>query len=180
MTYYFVVTAVNANGESLESNEVKAHPFIVDQINVAFTPSLFQNIRHFNPIGQEFTPTLSSLDSVELFTQDFGSAHNGLGGELVVNIRLGTINGQIVGTSLPVTLPDFFSGVTHFDYSSSVSLIPGSLYVIEVLVRSGDDWGIGSSGGPSSTYSGGNQILQGVPQAGNDLWFQEGQGHTIQ
>ena len=55
-----------------------------------------------------------------------------------------------------------------------MSLVPGNLYVMEVVVTSGDNWAIGSSGGPSSTYPGGNWIIQGVPESNNDLWFREG------
>ncbi len=153
--------------------------FIPDQVNAAFTPSGFQSIQELSPIGQEFTPTLSSLDLVELFTEDFGNLHNGVGGELVVNIQRGTITGPIIATSLPVTLPDSFSGITHFNFPSSVSLTPGEIYVIEVTVASGDAWGVGMSSGPLSTYAGGGPILQGVSQTGYDLWFKEGQVHTV-
>ncbi len=149
--------------------------FIPDQDNAAFTPSGFQSIQALSPIGQEFTPTLSSLDFVELFTEDFGDAHNGVGGELVVNIRHGTITDSIIATSLPVTLPDSFSGITHFNFPSSVSLTPGEIYIIEITVASGDNWGVGMSGVP--TYAGGGPILQGVSQTGYDLWFKE--GHTV-
>ena len=150
---------------------VSAHPFTADQVNVAFVPGLFDSIQILGPIGQEFTPTLPSLDVVELFTTDFS---NSLGADLLVNIRLSTITGAIAGTSSPLTLPRGFTGVTHFDFPSAVSLVPGNLYVIEAVVTSGGNWGIGSSGGPFSTYSGGNWIIQGVSRPGNDLWFSEG------
>ena len=152
---------------------VRADPFIIDQANDAFTPGLFQNIERFQPIGQEFTPNLKSLHGVELVTEDFGRK-NGIGANLMVNIRKDTIYGTLVGSSLDVTLPDNFGGITHFDFSSDVSLIPGSLYVIELLVTSGDGWGVGSSGGPFSTYPVGNQILWGASHPNNDLWFREG------
>jgi hypothetical protein len=138
---------------------------IPDQSNTAFTPTLFQSIQIFSPMGQEFTPTFSSLDVVELFT---GAP---TGAELYVNIRSGTITGPILGTSLVVPGPQF--GPTEFDFLSQVPLVPGDLFVIEV-VSSGMDSSISSSGGPFSTYPGGDQILQGVPQPNNDLWFVEG------
>jgi hypothetical protein len=144
-----------------------ALPILPDQSNDGFIPPLGQNIQFFSPIGQEFTPALTSLDAVELFT-------NGIGATLVVNIRQDTITGPLLGTSLSVSLQDLFPGITHFDFPATVPLVPGQLYVIEALVASGDFAEIGSSGGPFSTYPGGNQILQGVPQPNNDLWFREG------
>jgi len=82
----------------------------------------------------------------------------------------------IVGTSSPVTLStnSFTSDITSFDFASPVPLVPNNLYVIEAVLASGGARGIGSSGGPLSTYPGGNQILKGVPQPNNDLWFREG------
>jgi hypothetical protein len=144
---------------------------VVDQSNDNFTPGLFQNIEFFSPIGQEFTPLLSQLDVVELFTTDFSG---GAGASLQVNIRSGTIAGAILGTSSIVNVAGGFQGVTHFDFAASVALVPSALHVIELVHVAGGAWGVGSSGGPNSTYSGGNQILQGAPQTNNDLWFREG------
>lgn len=152
---------------------IRAHPFTVDQVNDAFVPPLFDSIQLLSPIGQEFTPALSFLNVVELYTSDFARG-NGTGASLFVNLRLSTITGAIAGTSSVLVLPDNFSGISHFDFPSIVSLVPGNLYVIEVIVASGDNWGLGSSGGPSSTYPGGNWIVQGVPGPNNDFWFREG------
>ena len=52
-----------------------------------------------------------------------------------------------------------------------MTLIPGDLYIIQPFVISGDTL-IGSSN--TNNYAGGNQILGGVIQPNNDLWFQEG------
>lgn len=149
-----------------------AHPFIVDQQNDGFVPPLFQSIQVLGPIGQEFTPTLASLDVVELFTADLAS-NNGIGASLQLNIRALTIFGAIVGTSFVVPHPDAFFGVTHFDFPAPVPLVPG-IFVMEIIVVGGDSWGVGSSGGPVSTYPGGDQIIQGVNFPDNDLWFREG------
>src|SRR5262249_38318004 len=138
-----------------------------------------QNIRLFSPIGQEFTPMFPFLDVVQLRTQDFGLPSNGIGASLFVNIRSDTITGAIIGTSQTLTLPDGFgasgSALTEFHFSSLVPLVPGNVFVIEIVVASGDDWGVGSCGGLcGNTYPAGRQILLGVPQANNDLWFAEG------
>lgn len=148
---------------------------VVDQANVVDV-RLEDSIQGFSPIGQSFTPMLSGLDVVELWTMDFDSG-NVPGVELYVNIRQSTIDGPILGTSNLLQLPDNFSGETHFTFPSLVRLTPGELYVIEV-VAVGSDWGIGSSGGPSSTYPGGTWIIMGVAGDNNDLWFREGLANT--
>jgi len=119
---------------------------VIDQSNDNFTPGLFQNIELSSPIGQEFTPPLSQLDVVELFTTD---SSGGAAASLRVNIRSGTIAGTIL-------------------------LVPSALQVIELVHVAGSAWHVGSSGGPNSTYSGGIQILQGAPRTNNELWFREG------
>jgi hypothetical protein len=147
-----------------------AHPFIVDQQNDGFFPPFFQSIQLLGPMGQEFTPTLPSLDVVELFTADMVSNDGGV--NLQLNIRALSILGAIVGTSLVVPLPDAFFGVTHFDFPAPVPLAPAGIFVIEVLVVEGQNWGVGSSG--DGTYPGGDQIIHGVNFPDNDLWFREG------
>lgn len=151
---------------------------VVDQSNVVQI-YLHNSIQHFSPIGQSFTPMLAGLDVVELWTADF-TWNNGFGVEIYVNIREANIYGPILGTSYILQLPDSFQGVTRFTFPSLVSLTPGQLYVIEVIAVGGDawivyyNWGIGSGGGPYSTYPGGTWILNGVEIPENDLWFREG------
>lgn len=171
--------SVIAFGLSFLPTKAGASQFIVDQKNDNFTPSLFQSIQTLSPIGQEFTPTLNSLDFVELFTQDFGRSNNPLGANLFVNIRSGDISGSILGTSDIVSLADKFSGITQFNFSKTVTLNPEQKYVIEAKFASGsDNWALGSSGGPVSTYPNGNLIstVKGVTTSNskNDLWFREG------
>ena len=165
----FLISLVTLGPLSIPTTSF-ADPFIIDQRNDDFIPPLFQSIQFFNPIGQEFTPTLPSLDSVELFTTDFG-----VGGpvDFFVNIRANSIIGPILGTSLTVSHAGPFERITHFDFPSAVPLSPGELHVIEVL-STGLNGGIGSSGGPFSTYAGGRQIIEGLAEPINDLWFREG------
>jgi PEP-CTERM motif-containing protein len=157
-----------------------AGSFTPDQsdLNLFFVASV-QNVRLFGPIGQEFVPTLPFLDVVQLSTEDFGVNPNGIGASLFVNIRSGTITGPIVGTSLLTALPDGFGlsggAITEFDFPSKVPLVPGNTFVIELVISSGDDWGVGSCGGLcGNTYPAGRAILFGVPQTDDDLWFAEG------
>jgi hypothetical protein len=147
---------------------------MVDQAYDSFQPPLIQSIQGFAPIGQEFTPTLASLDFIHLWTKEFGVAG---GATLYTNVRQGTIGGAIVGTSLDTVLPGGFGGPsygaeTQFAFASPVALTPGDLYVMEVVVRSGDNWGVASAG--SDGYAGGSQIAGGQPVSANDLWFREG------
>jgi hypothetical protein len=139
---------------------------IFDQSNTGLPDgTLSQNLLNFSPLGQSFTPTLTSLNFVNLLT---------LGGSatLEVDIRSGSISGMILGTSELTVVP--FSGVpseVSFSFSTPVALIPGDLYVLEPFLVSGDAL-IASTN--SNNYPGGNQILAGTDQPGNDLWFQEG------
>jgi len=139
---------------------------LFDQTNTGLPlGTLFQNLSVFSPLGQSFTPTLTSLNFVNLLTID-GSA------TVEVNIRLGSISGTILGTSQATVIPfSLAPSVSSFSFSAPVTLISGDLYVIEPFVVSGDAL-IGST--DTNNYAGGNQILGGIAQPNNDLWFQEG------
>jgi hypothetical protein len=148
--------------------------FVIDQSNDQLGVNLRNNIQFLGPIGQSFTPTLPALDVVELMTTDFG-LFNGMGANLSVNIRAGSLSGSVLGTSGVVSLPDGFNGLTHFDFSAPVGLVPGQTYVIEIVVQSGDVWAVGITDGfPNDPYSRGALLhgQQASPFA--DLWFREG------
>jgi hypothetical protein len=156
---------------------------VVDQANLV-SVSLYNSIQYLSPVGQSFIPALPALDTVELWTEDF-TWNNGYGVELYVNIREGNIYGPILGSSHTLSLPDNFHGVTHFSFPNLISLRPGKVYIMEVVVVNGDNWvllynwSVGSQGGPDDTYSPGNWILHGQEIPGNDLWFQEGLASTV-
>ena len=146
--------------------------FVVDQANeVFYSPDTF-NIEYFHPMGQEFRPTLSSLDFVELMLWDFFSPGGYQIGELAVSIRAGTIDGPVLATSSPLFLQPTFDGVGHFDFATPVPLTPGATYVLQVDVVAGGDWGAGGSG--TSSYPDGREIRQGIPLEDDDLYFREG------
>jgi hypothetical protein len=172
---------------------------IVDQTHIVDCRfgCLHQSVQYFSPVGQSFTPTIPGLDAVDLWTEDFANG-NGYGAELYVNIREATIDGTIVGTSDTLQLPDNFpfhqypfSYGTHFTFPSLISLTPGEVYVIEVVVIGGLDWewialhnwGVASFGYADSPgyvdYPGGMQIVNGTEISGSDLWFQEGLATSI-
>jgi len=120
-----------------------SHPFSVDQ--EALPPiQAGWSIRFLSPIGQEFVPAASSLDAVELMV---GNGDLPGPADLFVNIRHTTIDGPIIGTSLLLTLPFGTGGLTHFDFPSAVPLIPGEVYVIEVVFAGSDTSNPGIGGG---------------------------------
>ena len=94
--------------------------------------------------------------------------------DLFVNIRHTTIDGPIIGTSLLLTLPFGTGGLTHFDFPSPVPLIPGEVYVIEVVIAGGDTSNPAIAGGYQAPYSQGRAIILGEPDPFDDLWFREG------
>ncbi len=177
---------------------VMAHPYIIDQSNdetngfgnSTCSPAI-HSLLFFSPMGQGFTPTLTSLSVVELRTRDF-APKNSLGVNLVVKIHQGSFAGPIIGTSFTVTLPDGFGisdilgGVTHFDFPSPVPLTPGALYFLEVVLLSPAtppyNWGLLHNDnappfcGGLTAYAGGSMVFKGVtaylPEM--DLWFREG------
>jgi len=147
---------------------------IVDQANEFFnppSPSTYWNIEYLGPTGQEFTPTLTSLDFVDLRLQDF-YGYGYRTGTLAVIIRKGTINGAVLGTSQPVSLYPTFEGVVNFSFTNPVPLIPGDTYVLQVHVLTLGDWGVAASG--ISSYPYGRFIQWGTPIEGNDMFFREG------
>lgn len=146
---------------------------IFDQTNTSLPTGevLFQNVAVFSPIGQSFAPSLTSLNFVNLLTE------SGTGTSapftLEVEIRSGSISGAILGTSQLTTVipPPFAFVVTPFTFSTPVTLLPGNPYVMQVLAISGEGL-VGSAN--TNNYPRGTQILSGIAQPNNDLWFQEG------
>lgn len=138
---------------------------VSDQTNTELPlGKLSQNASIFSPLGQSFTPTLTSLNFVNLLTDGRAIVQ--------VNIRLGSISGPILGTSQPTVIPfSIAPSVSTFRFSTPVTLIAGDLYVIEPFVVCGDTLIVSTK---TNNYVGGNQILGGIAQANNDLWFQEG------
>ena len=117
------------------------------------------------PFGQSFTPTLDSIDFVELRLNDGATPST-----VAINIRSGSITGLLLGTSMPTTLPSFSGGVSDFLFSDSIALTPGTKYYFEPVVVSG---GYATSEVTFIDYTGGDQIYDGAVQRG-DLWFREG------
>ena len=119
------------------------------------------------PFGQSFTPTLDSIDFLELQLNDGTTAST-----VAINIRSGSITGTLLGTSLPTTLQSLSGGTYDFFFSNPVSLTPGTKYYFEPVVVSG---GFATTETTFIDYAGGDLIYDGAVQRG-DMWFREGVG----
>ncbi len=147
---------------------------VVDQSS-AVDPSRagWWSIKTLGPVGQTFRPSFAGLDAVELWTEDQWDAEcSGAGARLQVNLREATLDGPLVGSSSPVVLPDCFKGITFFSFPSLLAVTPDKVYIIEVLVTSGDNWGVVWQQVPDA-YPRGESMVLGASGHG-DIWFQTG------
>jgi len=115
------------------------------------------NVNAFVPAGQEFTPTVSNLASVDLFLSDPPVTTS-----VTVKIHLGSVTGPIVGT-ITQNVPFPVSTPVHFDFPSPIPLTPGSIYVIEAT--SPGPFGLSWCVGVGNPYTGGSAIKSGNPQS---------------
>jgi hypothetical protein len=129
-------------------------------------------IRADQPMGQSFTPTLSSIGFAQL---NFFDNPGNVGATVYVNLWSGSIsNGTLLSSTDPIYIPpgivDF---VTNFLFSTAVTLTPGTTYYIQPYLQSGDVL-MGVNVGIFN-YSGGTFYANGAPNPNNqDLWFREG------
>jgi hypothetical protein len=164
-------------------------------------PFTLHSLLFFSPAGQVFTPTLNSLDYVNVRTQDFQDT-NGVAAQLYVSILEPTPNlqtaaqfmqnptgGTVIAISQIVTLPAGFGqstnlgAVTTFNFSSAVPLTPGTPYAFEITLLTPGNWAVLDNAGSPPFYNnvtyytgGGDGFLSGnasfAPEF--DLFFQEG------
>jgi hypothetical protein len=128
-------------------------------------------IQLYQPIGQSFTPSLEAVGFVRFALYD-GTTGNGVGANIFVNLRSGSITGPIIGVSSVTSLPDNFAGYSDFIFSTPTAVTPGTTYYFQPVVQAGDVWGIGGSS--PLHYTGGTAFYNGVPDLNHDLWFREG------
>jgi len=163
---------------SLSPSKALADPFTVDQTNpwdACSAGCLGVNVQYFSPMGQSFTPSLPSLDDVQIVVSP--ATLGPLPSDLELEIRAGTIAGPILGTasdpSYTSAIPPFegFS-FAHFDFGPSIALTPGSLCVIDVIAPTTSVFLEGQGGG--NPYPGGTAIEFGMTQPAYDFYFSEG------
>ncbi|MGD0262600.1 MAG: hypothetical protein ABSD29_22780 [Verrucomicrobiota bacterium] len=123
------------------------------------------------PIGQEFVPSLGSLDFVDLMT--YGGGDSGATGTFEVRIHEGSSTAPVMAASTPTERTDGSEALTHFVFPSPVPLTPGDLYVMEFVEDAGSSgWGLGAD--PLAGYPAGQMIYGGAERNDYDLWFGEG------
>jgi len=154
--------------------------FIADQTNTTLLNLNAYNNKYWAPLGQEFTPQLYALDAVELRFDDAScSLPESGGGDMKVQIRKGTIDGVIIGTSAVLHFPNCFNGTMRFDFPKFVRVIPGNVYIIEPAYVSGNTATVALDDGPVSLYPGGKLILGGIIEPGKDMYFKEGLFNSV-
>ena len=170
-----VCATVAAVAVLCSARQASAHDFVVDQSHDAPKCCWAFNAAVLGPAGQEFTPTISTLDVVDLLILPFR-----FNGEMAVNIRSGSIAGPIVGaSSIGTLLPetrDVGGRVMQFDFPAPVPLVPESLYVIEFL-PTGTEAAIAGDGGlqfhEDHHYTRGQLIIEGE-RTGGAIFFRTG------
>ena len=131
-----------------------AHPYTIDQMQPNLGPGPVFLLS--NDIGQTFTPTLGSLEVVELWlmdTQPFDGATDTL------SVRIFGMDGALLGASAPQNFADLYGGgtvaLTHFDFAP-ITLVPGTKYAIGFDVSStGAFPNLAALGYNLGTYTGG-------------------------
>jgi hypothetical protein len=127
-------------------------------------------LQQYTSYAQSFTPSLGSLDFVRLKLND-NTPSFGIGATLHVNVRSTSFNGPVLASSLSVVFPNGYTGVTNFLFPSSVPLSPGTVYYLEPIIESGDQW---NTAADEYNYPGGMVFANGVAASGSDMWFREG------
>jgi len=122
------------------------------------------------PMGQGFTPALSSIGFVTLNLYD-GDPLNNSGATVYVNLRSDSITGPILRSSDSIAMPDHFFGITNFPFSTPVPVTPGVSYYLQPVLQSGDSFGSYVTDG---SYTGGSAYYQGTSVSGRNFWFREG------
>jgi hypothetical protein len=149
--------------------------FIIDQ-QYGSPPSPESSSVPFNaPLGQSFTPTLTGINFATFQFTNFAS----VAGTYEAEVHSG-INGSLLGTSAPVSLPASFGGSSsqtgaqvEFDFANTIALTPGSIYSL-ILVRLDSTSNFAAIGIDPGTYGGGSEIVGGSAIPGLDLIFSEG------
>lgn len=124
------------------------------------------------PIGQSFTPGLSSVDIIRLYMDD--QTPGGVGSTVSIDLWSGSIGGALLGSSDAVFVPQGFFGYDNFLFSTPISVTPGITYYFQPIVQSGDSDNNMRTGLTSgSSYANGTAFINGSP-SGFDLLFREG------
>jgi len=141
---------------------------IIDQANDSVVPGGAWGIAGGTPMGQEFRPNLSRLDFVDFY---IWSHEISVPGTLVVDVRLDSSSGALLGTSLPVEVPVGEFRPVRLGFSETVFLTPGTRYVLEP--RDVNVCGL-FLGDTSNLYAWGRFYYDDMFEPLYDAWFREG------
>jgi hypothetical protein len=128
------------------------------------------NIQSAQLIGQSFTPSLDAVGFIQLYLIGVNPGNNA-NAVVYVNLLSGSITGQNIGQSAPVTVTIGTEAAVNFLFSSPVTVSPGTTYYLQPVVQSGESL---ISESFLYSYSGGSAIFNGVPDPGYQLYFREG------
>lgn len=157
---------------------------VVDQSQTE-QPQYNSSVDYISPAGQSFTPAANKIEYIKFSLSDNSTANISHGA--YVNIREGSINGNIIGVSNEVELEDCFnreegpgceigggySVEVRFEFPEPVSLVPGTVYVAQIVTINSRS-GLGVSYSLADEYDVGEMISNGYPEGNQDLWFEEG------
>ena len=120
-------------------------------------------------IAQEFIPSTNALNFVDFIAQ--GERDRFVTVQL--EIRRGTISGEIVETGAVRLTPNGPEEVVHCAFLNPVPVSAGETYVL-CIVPPTDGAGFGIGVDPTGGYPAGHCIVNGEPVNGYDFWFREG------
>lgn len=124
----------------------------------------------YQPLGQSFTPTLSSVGFIRIYL--VGGFGRTAVSRFILNVRSESITGPILGTSTTVSIYGSYGGPVDFFFSQPVAVIPGTTYFFQpVSLLSGGGWGTITG---YYRYGGGELFANGNPYPLYDFWFREG------
>lgn len=154
----------------------RGEDFIVDQgHDDVFAGESIHSLLAFPSLTQEFTPTLSAIDVVEIFTRDWSNpATNGVGAVLQVTLREDSTNGPVLAVSAPTEFPDGWFGPSRFTFTNLVWITPGKRYAFELKLLAGNNWGVDSYGTFAPPYREGRYFIGTNLMQNSDLWFRTG------
>jgi hypothetical protein len=138
-------------------------------------------IRTNQSCGQTFVPNFTEVSFIDLYLGTHGGRFGAQEETIAVSLRDGSITGETLGQTDPVTVIYDGTGrflVQEFDFSRSLSLVPGQTYVFQPLHLGGDDLVTVVMAtdhmGSSDFYPQGQLIWHGQSGDGVDIWFREG------
>lgn len=149
---------------------------VYDQQSVTteVAPGIETPIQTQQPIGQSFTPTISSVGFIRLYLSD--QTLGGSGSTVDINLWSGSIEtGTLLDTSTSVFVSHGSFGYYNFFFSTPVGVTSGATYYFQPIVVSGDsDNNMVTGLTLGTSYPNGTAYINGSTGVNADLLFREG------